>query len=609
MTGNLQGVEQIGDGLQSAIENIKKFDTAMKGFYSNSEKISDNLKAVASAGEGTANSILNGLGGALTALGLPTTALNESLGQIIKTSSSLALNVIAIADEINNLGAEYREMLKGNASLSNSFGLGIDAATEYTDRLLDLEKVNGQLARSNTMLISNDEVNAAFKNLGDYAGNAREQFLNYNGVIGSTTVKAEQMVAVLAKTSGLTSSYGDSAYYTNLNKLIAEQGMTFQEAIESMVDYKSMSKETGLTVETISSSLNGAVSGFSRLGVVVDFAKPALEGFATVMKKVGLGIEEAASLTQTLSSSLTSVANDYGKAYVLFQQGGLDFGGGGGVLGSSIGYRASMLEASPEEQEKIGYDMIGAMRDSLSTFTGGRGIVTVSEAAKSPELQSLYVGQEKILESMYGISGQGDRDRTLELLQQIETANSVGDRDRASQLTEQFQQAQQEREATKSTQEKLGLIAQSSFGEHLKQTYLLQKQLEATVMNADLGGGKKGSDIIGELADKTSSMLSEIDKKAIEAVSSADVRKQFIDQSNGFTLDQLSKNETATEDMDQASAGSGKSSTTNNNYSFNISGNFGKQDQVVLDAATGEYYVLDGSQRVNLQNARRIRPK
>lgn len=612
LTNAADGGEKIASAFKEATTAMVQFDTAMKNMYTRSGDLTSNLNTLLTSAGTLSNALGNGLGGALTTLGLSIPQFGTDISNMIGKLQNVGEHVLKMAENFDSLGAQYRGMLIENYKIATSFGAGAEGAAELTQRMLDLEKVNSTMSRSG-FYISGDETTQAFKNMNIYAGNISNEFLKFNGIIGDTSVKAEQVTAILSKSSGLEGlNGGDSAYYYELNKLIAQQGMSFEQAIGSIADYKSISKETGLTVSTISDALGGAVSSFSRLGLTVDFAKPALQGFADVMKSVGLGISEASSLTQTLSTSLMNVANDYGKAYVLFQQGGLDFGGGGGVLGSSIGFRASMMNATPEEQEKMGASMIDAMKESLSTLTGGRGIVTVSQASSSPELQSLYLGQEKILESMYGIGNQADRDRTLELLQQIETANSEGDRDRAAQLTEEFQDAQKQREATTSTTEKLGLIAQSSYGEHIKQTYLLQKQLEATLMSERFGQalGLDGNigigDAVAQLSDAVSGNLVKLDKALVEAIGnpekSREIASQMANKDSDFSKQMRNYSPSQEQEDEKPSSGASSGGKT---QIVNISNQFAGGNSVLVVDSRGNQWELSGPVWTGMQRQAR----
>ena len=443
-----------------AIESLGKLDQAIKNMYSSSTNFFGNINSAIDALKGISNIIpgMDGIAGAV---------------------ANAAKVGVKLAQTFDGLGQAYREITKENLNLSNSFGEGLSKATEFNNRLIDVEKTNKELADTG-FFINIEETSAVFKELGRGLGDSREEFLKYSGVINGVSVSAEQMAAALQGVSGL-ESY---SYYRNLNALISKNGLSFKEAAETIVSYKGVAEATGLTVQTVADTLTGAVSGFSKLGITVDFAKPALEGFASTLKSVGLGIGEASELAQTLSRSLLNVGNDYGKAFVMFQQGNLDFGGGsGGALGASIGFRAKMMDATPEEQESIGLDLVKSMRDTLVNFSGGQGIVSVKEAAESPELQNTYFMQEQMLSSMFGMSDQGQRDRTLELLQQLDEAVSVGDTDTAQALAKQLEEAGNQRNETKSMSERLGALALGSFGEHIKQTALLQKQVEVNLLS------------------------------------------------------------------------------------------------------------------------------
>jgi len=561
--------------IKDAVEGLSQIDESFKKMYKNSEGFFLNLSTMS---DGLAK-----IGAAI-----------PGIDTLSKTLLEMT-NVLAKAGIVfDRFGEAQRRMTKDSLDLSASLGGGIEKALEFNQRMTDIAKTNSDLSDTG-FFINQEETEAVFKNIGYYLKDSNGEILKYSGSINNVSVSAEHMIAILKDISGL-----DTRYYSTLNDLISKNGLTFQQAIETIASYKDIASSTGLSVESVSSALSSSVSGFAKLGVTVDFAKPALEGFAQSMKKIGLGIGEATDLSQALSRSLLNVANDYGKAYVMFQQGNLDFGGGGGVLGSSIGYRAKMLDATPEEQEKIGFDMIKAMKDTLTSFTGNSGIVGVKDAAQSPELQTKYFAQEQMLSSMFGISDQGQRDRTLELLKDLDEATRSGDTDRADALSKQIVEAQKSREETKSMSEKLGAILQGSFVEQVKQSSLLQKQLEISIFsNAAkiLPGYDEMEDKPQSIYDYLSQTRSSITDFVKEANGSVTDLLKGLDQGEG--QDSLANIQTffdnlASNNFDVQNNGSDSQGSENRsyNFTFNMNAQGDKDALVAINPETQKYMIV-----------------
>ena len=555
----------------AAIDGVTRVDNALKSMYLQSENFFTNIEAIGTSLSDITSSI-PGL---------------EGVSKIIREIGSV---VMSSARAIDGFGEAQRRMTKENLEISSSMGEGIDKASEFNERMIDISKTNSELSAGG-FFINKKDTSEVFSNLKYQLADSRNDILEYSGTINGVAVSGEHMVAALKEVSGL-----DNSYYYTLNELISKNGLTFEQAIGTIASYKDVASNTGLSVQSVSQALSGSVSGFSKLGVTVDFARPALEGFAQSMKKMGLGISESTDLARALSGSLLNVANDYGKAYVMFQQGNLDFGGGGGALGASIGYRAKMLDATPEEQEEIGLQMINAMKDTLTKFTGNAGIVSVKDAAQSPELQTKYFAQEQLLSSMFGMSDQGQRDRTLELLKDLEEATISGDMDRADSVAKQLDEAMEGRKQTKSMEERLGAIAEGSYAEHVKQTAFLQKSFEIQVLSNEnllktINGGELGKDdnfytVMKKLHEKMAGGVRDSINSIIgELGTSNDDEKMSI-------LNRLSEIPKPTEysrmnsdDSDDASSGGGKGSGRSGstyNLSVNVNGAMEKDAFIVV---------------------------
>lgn len=601
MTQNLSTqAEKFQQNLFDIIKSIGNFDSAMTSMLLRSEQSFTNMRQMIESVDGAMVGVINSinqLGGESPF----SETFKASILEVQKLFSGIGETIINVAEEVDKRGESYRKLITQNYEYASSFGYGIEKAVEFTDRISDIAKVNSQLADSG-LFISTEDTQKAFGDLSVFLRSSSNEFLEYSYSLNGVSLKAEQMTAVLQGVSGIE----QYSYYKSLGDAVKNSGMSFEEAIMSIADYKEVSKETGIGVNEVSIALTNAVNQFSKLGITVDFAKPALIGFASVLKEAGLGIENASSLTQTLSTSLMDAASSYGKAYVLFQQGGLDFGGGGGVLGASIGFRASMMNQTPEQQEATGMDLMKAMKDTISNFTGG-SIITLQEAAKNPALQQQYYAQEQMLSGMFGISGQADQQQTLSLLQSLDEATKSGDRDRAAQLADQLNEGKELREKTSSLQEKLGAIAAGSFSEHVKQSYLQQQMVESLLRQEggiQYVGGEEGDnrsmfDVYKEGMEKLSGVVSEARNIATEAIGG-----KFKDISKGGIFDMLQSTDFSPKDDVVTPTGSRAAMQGASVYNLNLYGSAipkGKaivilpgQEPVLTDMVSG---IADAAQR------------
>jgi hypothetical protein len=87
------------------------------------------------------------------------------------------------------------------------------------------------------------------------------------------------------------------------------------------------------------------------------------------------------------------------------------------------------------------------MRDTLASFTGG-DIVTVQQAAESPELQNQFYTQQQLLKNQFGISDQGQATRVLDLLAGLDEAGRTGDKDTQAELQKQLANEMDSRDKT-----------------------------------------------------------------------------------------------------------------------------------------------------------------
>ena len=276
-----------------------------------------------------------------------------------------------------------------------------------------------------------------------------------------------------------------------------KQGFSIEEATRQIAAYSDVAEKTGLTVKDVKNSLEGTANQFSELGLSAEFSRPFLENFVRSLESVGMGIKNATGLSSTLSRSLVGLSQDYSKAFITFQRGGLDMGGGGGLLGAAISLEDRIMSArTSEEQQDLAMELGGAMSDTLASFGGGQ-IVTVRDAMERPELMSQLAVQKQLLSQMYNITGT-QASRTLELLKQLKDSDDPEEQRRlGDQLKESvIKQDDTLDEAQKTNKNLKQLTFQATLGNELT--------LQLMQINRDIsrGVGDEYRDNIVKMSDK-----------------------------------------------------------------------------------------------------------
>jgi hypothetical protein len=150
-------------------------------------------------------------------------------------------------------------------------------------------------------------------------------------------------------------------------------------------------------------------------------------------------------------------------------------GGGataGGVLGSSIEMRQNLREAEATgDQGSMAIEMAKQIKDTIAGLTGGN-IITLEQAANSPDLQSQFYMQGQML-SQYGIRDTGTQDAVLDLLSKIDEAGAVGDTQGQEELARQLSMEIESRDATLDEMEKLN----TSIGSLITQMFISNRDL------------------------------------------------------------------------------------------------------------------------------------
>ncbi len=336
------------------------------------------------------------------------------LGTVFKKTfegaAKLVEGVNTITDGLDKGTDVYRDFKSVVAEVGFSFGKTYEESQKFGDSLRDT------INRTNLgLFIDPGEVISVAKSFAD----AGMQLEDLNNTIDTSigTFSILETTIALANRTGI----DQGSIARSITDAVMKQGISVEDATKQFASYSDIAEKTGLTVSDVKSSLENTASGFSELGLSAEFSRPFLENFVTSLEKVGLGIKNATGLSATLSRSVVGLSQDYAKAFLTFERGGIDLGGGGGVLGAAISLEDRLTTArTPEEQQALALDLGKGMAETIASFSGGE-IVTAREAVESPELQTQFAIQKQLLTQMYGISGT-QATRTLELLDELRTA-------------------------------------------------------------------------------------------------------------------------------------------------------------------------------------------
>lgn len=486
LTNAIGQLTALGKTVNEQVDGISNASTQLKKSF-------DDITNATMASLGAVDNLLGSVGGAPGVLGSFAGGLNQALG-IMKDAAGAVSNLgFSITEVFDNPSEPMREFDKAIFSVNKRFGESIKVAQEFGDSLK--LQTSGDFEKS--LRLTRNELTRFYQQTA--ATNLTQKQLSETVTTASGDTNLLAASFVFAESAAISSGQA----ITILNNIINKQGVSASEAADMLGLYSGVAKDVGIAIGDVASTLNSAVSSFTKLGFSADFGAPILQGFGRVVKDVGLGIDEAKDLTLSLSSALANLSNDYGKAYLMFQRGGLDFGGGAGVLGASIGLQATMLEAEETgDQAKIGEQLVGAMRDTLASFTGGQ-IVTVKEARDSPELQTQFYTQQQLLKTQFGLGSDAAATRTLELLAKIDEATRSGDMDTKKELEEQIRNEQEGRDQTLGVLEKIdrrlevmgNLLAIEARDEFQKMQKIGEGLAEAYVMPVIEEGGKRARSI------------------------------------------------------------------------------------------------------------------
>jgi len=349
-----------------------------------------------------------------------------------------------LIDGLDSQSKALREVDSSMFGVVKSFGEGIGVAREFTasisaQSLTDFAKA---------AYISTDDL----KSFIEATRGSNLSLSTLSQTISTAYGNLDFYTVALLQASAAGISINESTRL--LDVAINKQGLTAQTALEVMSGFSEVSRETGISFSTVANTLNSAANQFSKLGMSAEFGRPILENFAKTVKEVGLGIDVATESTTSLVSAMGGLSDNYGLAYLTQLRGG----GGvtSGVLGTSIEMRQSLREAEESgDQGSIALRMANQIKEAISSLTGGN-IITLEQAAKSPDLQSQFYMQGQLL-SQYGIRDTGTQDAVLDLLSKIDEAGISGNMGGQEELAKQLSMEIEGREKIISENEKLGI--------------------------------------------------------------------------------------------------------------------------------------------------------
>ena len=383
-----------------------------------------------------------GVEGAFGLVGKGIGALSSTISEI----SSVVADSAEALGTVLDVPKEYLEYDKKMTALAQRFGGTAAEAKGFGDMLRTIPASGFGRA----MLLDTTAMEKFSAQLGTTNITLDKQAESVNTVLGA----APFLAVAYAQLTDMNIKGGAGANI--LNQMIAKQGMTANQAVEQLAKVSSVSKEIGMSADSVANSLNRMAGGFEKLGITAAFGAPLLAAFGKTVQDAGFGVEVAAEVTQTLSRALIGLSGNYAQAFLTMQSGALEIPGatGGGVLGSGIALQAAMRPDSGVDQGDLAMQMAGGMRDVLEQFGGG-DIITVDQANQDQSLQAQFFTQQQMLKGQYGIGDTGTQNQVLDLLSQLEDAQASGNTDRAAEVAEQLTRATENKDATVSNLEKV----------------------------------------------------------------------------------------------------------------------------------------------------------
>jgi len=499
------------------------------------------------------------LGEAFGVFGASAAGMGEEFGDLIE-------NTMPMLRAFDQASSEVRRLERNFGRLGQTMGYSFEDTKKFTEQMMEMMSYEGE-----EFFITPQEIEAATQAFMKQSFSLEELTESFDMAGRSASKQEAALMTARATGEDL------STTVRFLSDSVQKSGMTFEDAIAQYGAISDVAKETGLQFDTVKDALTGAVSGFESMGVKMGFAQPIFEGFTRSLQKVGLGIKNASGEARAFVNSMINMTSSYENMFLLQQRGGLETGSGGGALGASIGMRARILEAeSTGDQSAIGLEMANSLKETLESFTGGE-IVTLQEAADSPELQSTFYVQEQLL-SQFGISGRS-AERTLELLEGLDEAKAIGDEESVQKFGEMIDNELKREDETLGEAEKTNRLlnqisAQMTYGNELSKAMITIRESQADT----IGTGSRG--LIQALSDKQK----EFSEKLAEGTNIEDLTRMFKSDLEDTTAKFIEDNAGA----DRRVQGQSKSESTNIKTEVVISFK-GDSDKLfeALDATSG----------------------
>lgn len=486
------------DDIYDSADKLKKGLGSLSDAFSNFSKLAINETKTL---EGSITSIKY-FTGALTSMGESLKSLSklgstvgldvvfknaiDPASQVLNTISTLASAGLEAVKVFDGMDAGTRELNSNQFKLAANIGLGFDQAKKFGEVYKDIVSSNSELAQKG-FYINALEFQAATRAL-------QEQGFAMDALAESSGAAANGLNNVQAMTMQAKAMGKDvQTYAKEMGDMVRKSGLSMEDSMKLMASTQDISRDTGLRVDEVTQSLNSATSGFQRMGTTIGFGMPLLKGFASSITEVGLGISQAGDLAADFSKNLLNIVNNPALAYIASMKGGFSgsMGGGGGVLNPSIQMQAMMMDQGPGAQEELAKNLSIGMRETLKSFSGG-DIISVKQAAASPELQGRFYTQQQMLGSQFGISDTATQNRVLEYLQKLEEATYAGDEEAAASLEKQIAEAAKGNDQTMSIQEKMSLAMDKSVIIAQDQLAYQKGILTATLMGVENKDGTDG---------------------------------------------------------------------------------------------------------------------
>ena len=490
------GLKAVSDAVESLKTSLGSLANAFEGFsklgINNTQTLEGSITSFKSFN--VAAKDLIGIGKQLSLLG-STIGLDvafknatEPISQVMSAVTSLAEAGLNTAKVFDGMDAGTRELNSSQFKLAANIGLGFDQAKKFGEVYKDIVSSNSELAQKG-FYINALEFQAATKAL-------QEQGFAMDALAESSGAAANGLNNVQAMTMQAKAMGKDvQTYAKEMGDMVRKSGLSMEDSMKLMASTQDISRDTGLRVDEVTQSLNSATSGFQRMGTTIGFGMPLLKGFASSITEVGLGISQAGDLAADFSKNLLNIVNNPALAYIASMKGGFSgsMGGGGGVLNPSIQMQAMMMDQGPGAQEELAKNLSIGMRETLKSFSGG-DIISVKQAAASPELQSRFYTQQQMLGSQFGISDTATQNRVLEYLQKLEEATYAGDEEAAASFEKQIAEAAKGNDQTMSIQEKMSLAMDQAVIIAQDQLAYQKGILTATLMGVENKDGTDGVD-------------------------------------------------------------------------------------------------------------------